>query len=284
MALGAFLLAGCCSTPTSMGPDFHNYTLDFRSPVDAALQSGLEQIDAELHTQFGMATGQTAVGLLDLRGLRLAMIRPDQIEYAASIAKIGILLAYFQFHPEAATNLDSATRHALGLMTKASDNQSATRFSRELGLTQIQTVIDSYGLYDREHGGGLWLGKHYGRGDERITDPVGGYSHAATVRQVMRFFLLLEQGRLVSTEASATMRQIFESPDIPPDEHKFVLGLKGRPVDIIRKWGSWEDWLHDAAVVKGRDRHYILVGLTRHRNGDAYLVALAQKVDDLMSR
>jgi beta-lactamase class A len=266
-----------------MGPNFHNYTLDYHSPVDAAMQTRLEQVDAELRAQFGIAAGQTAVGLLDLRGLRLAMIQPDQIEYAASIPKIGILLAYFQLHPDAATNLDSQTRHALGLMTKASDNESATRFSRELGLRKIQAVIDSYGLYDRENGGGLWLGKHYGRGDERITDPVGGYSHAATVRQVLRFFLLLEQGCLVSPEASATMRQIFESPEIPADSHKFVLGLKNRPVEIIRKWGSWEEWLHDAAVVKGPDRHYILVGLTRHRNGDAYLVELAQKVDDLMS-
>ena len=29
------------------------------------------------------------------------MIHPDRIEYAASVAKVGILLAYFQLHPEA---------------------------------------------------------------------------------------------------------------------------------------------------------------------------------------
>jgi len=39
-------------------------------------------------------------GLLDLKTLRLAMIHPDREEYAASVPKIGILLAYFQLHPE----------------------------------------------------------------------------------------------------------------------------------------------------------------------------------------
>jgi len=263
--------------------DFHSYTLDFRSPLDESMQRSLERIDADIRAQFGIAAGQTSVGLLDLHGLRLAMIHPDQIEYAASIAKVGILLAYFQLFPEAATNLSAQARHELGLMVKASNNESATRYSRELGLRQIQAVMESYGLYQRDQGGGLWLGKHYGRSDERFTDPVGGYSHAATVRQVLRFFLLLEQRRLVSPEASVIMRQIFESPDIPPDKHKFVLGLNGRPVEVIRKWGSWEEWLHDAAIVKGPGRHYILVALTRHRSGDSYLAALAEKVDDLMS-
>lgn len=52
----------------------------------------LEQIDADLRRQFGMTPEQTAAGVLDLRTLRLAMIRPDQIEYAASVPKIAILL------------------------------------------------------------------------------------------------------------------------------------------------------------------------------------------------
>ena len=73
-----------------------------------------------------------------------------------------------------------------------------------------------------------------------------------------------------------------ESPDIPHDNNKFVKGLAGRDVQIIRKSGSWEDWLHDSAVVTGGGRHYILVALTKHLSGDEYLAALAQRVDDLM--
>jgi beta-lactamase class A len=100
---------------------------------------------------------------------------------------------------------------------------------------------------------------------------------------MLRYFLLLEQGKLVSPAASKTMREIFASPDIPHDNIKFVKGLAGRNVEIIRKWGTWENWHHDSAVVTGAGRHYILVALTRHPRGDEYLVAAAAAVDDLLS-
>ncbi len=265
-----------------MKPRFANYTLDYHSPPDAALQARLETADALLRAKYGMTAEQTAVGVLDLNGLRLAMLRPDRIEYAASVPKIGILLAYFQQHPAAAQDLDPQTRHELGLMVKVSSNEMAAKYSRALGLKPIQQVLDSYGFYDAGHGGGIWVGKHYGQGAERIGDPVADHSHAATVRQLLRFYLLLEQGKLVSPAASKTMREIFASPDIPHEDNKFVQGLAGRNVQVLRKSGSWQDWLHDTAIVTGPGRHYVLVALTHHPQGDAYLVDLARAVDDLL--
>jgi beta-lactamase class A len=278
----AFCFTGCESGKVGRMQSFSNYTLDYNSPVDRALQRQLEAVDAGLRGRYGMTTEQAAVGVLDLKGLRLAMIHPDREDYAASVAKIGILLAYFQLHPSAATNLDPQVRHELGQMAKISSNEMAAKFSREMGLRQIQEVLNSYHFYDTNHGGGIWVGKHYGASGERIGDPIGNNSHAATVRQLLRFYLLLEQGRLVSSEASKTMRAIFASPELPPDEIKFVKGLSGRDVQIIRKWGSWENWLHDTAVIKAPNRHYILVALTQHPKGDEYLVELARAVDDLM--
>src|SRR6202000_1087263 len=114
-------------------------------------------------------------------------------------------------HPEAATNLEAATRHELGLMIKTSSNEMASKFSHELGLKQIEQVLNRYDLYDARHGGGIWVGKHYGRDTERIGSPVADNSHAATVRQLLRFYLWLEQDRLVSPAASKTMREIFAS-------------------------------------------------------------------------
>ena len=265
-----------------MNLSFRTYHLDYSAPLDAGLQRELEKLDADLRNQFGLTAAQTAVGLLDLKLLRLALLRPDREEYAASLPKIGILLAYFQLDPEAVGNLDAQTRHELGLMVKASDNEMATKYSQELGLARIQSVLNAYHFYDSNRGGGLWLGKHYGRAGERLGSPVGDNSHAATVRQLLRYFLLLEQGKLISPEVSREMREIFASPDIPHDDLKFVKALAGREVQIIRKWGSWEDWAHDAAVVTGGGRHYILVALTRHPRGDEYLVALARAVDDLI--
>jgi beta-lactamase class A len=261
---------------------FDGYTLDFTTPPDPALQVKLEALDARLRERHGMATNQTAVGVLDLNRLRLAMVQPDRIEYAASVPKLGILLAWFQLHPEATRKLDPNTRHELGLMIKVSSNEIAAKYSRALGLRQIQQVLDSYHFYDTNHGGGIWVGKHYGQGEERFGDPIANHSHAATVRQLLRFYLLLEQGKLVSPEASGVMHEIFASPDIPHDTNKFVKGLAGRKLQILRKSGSWENWLHDTAVVTGPGRHYILVALTNHPQGDDYLVDFAREVDDMM--
>lgn len=274
---------GCMSTSFDSSRALDSYVLDHHTPCDPGLQAKLEAIDASLRARYGMTTNHTAIGVLDLRQLRLAMLRPDRMEYAASVPKIGILLAWFQLRPESATNLDATTRHELGLMTKASSNEAASRFSRELGLRQIQQVLDSYHFYDAQHGGGIWVGKHYGRGDERIGDPIGDNSHAAAVRQLLRFFLMLEQGKLVSPAASKTMRDIFASPDIPHDNIKFVKGLAGRDVTLLRKWGTWEDWRHDTALITGPGRHYVLVALTHHPKGDDYLVDLAREVDDEMA-
>lgn len=50
-----------------------------------------------------------------------------------------------------------------------------------------------------------------------------------------------------------------------------------------RKAGWWETWSHDTAVVTGPGRHYIVVGMTHHEKGAAYLEELAAAVDDLLT-
>lgn len=244
-----------------------------------AWQTVLEELDFRLRQRHGMAEDETSVGLYNFRTGQLALVRPDRHDYAASVAKIGILYAWFRLYPETVSSLPPEIRHELGLMAKASSNTAAARFSREMGLANIQQVLNEAGFFDETHGG-LWVGKHYGPGPERRPDPLGGHSHGATVRQVMRFFIQLELGQLLSPEASTLMREIFLSPEVPHDDIKFVKALKGRDVEILRKWGTWQQWQHDAAVVKGDHRHYVLVGMTRHPNGDAYLVDLAREIDD----
>jgi len=98
------------------------YQHDYQTPADPALQARLEAIDAELRARYGLSPEQAAVGVMDLNRSRLAMVHPDRMTYAASVAKIGILLAYFQLHPQDPTNLGITTRHELGLMIKQSSN------------------------------------------------------------------------------------------------------------------------------------------------------------------
>jgi len=267
-----------------MNASIGDEVLAYGAATAPVLQARVEQLDVGLRSRYGMTTEQTAVGVLDLQTSCVAMIQPDRCEYAASVAKIGILLAYFALHEEAAMILSREIRHQLGLMIKSSSNEMAAKFSHELGLKKIQEVLNGQGFYDVQHGGGIWVGKHYGEAGERYGDPIGDRAHAATVRQLLRYFLLLEKRQLVSPAASQTMREIFESPEIPHDQIKFVKGLTGRDMEIIRKWGSWENWLHDTAVVKGAGRHYILVALTHHPKGDDYLVDIARAVDDLLGR
>jgi beta-lactamase class A len=168
-------------------------------------------------------------------------------------------------------------------MIKASDNALATKYSQLLGLAQIQQVLADYGLYEATTGG-IWMGKHYGKSSERLVDPLSGNSHAANVRQLLRFYLLLEQDKLVSPAASAAMREIFASPDIPHRDDKFVLGLAGHNVQVRRKAGWWEDWFHDTAVVTGGGRHYVIVALTHHAKGDAFLADFAAAADDALQK
>jgi len=278
------LLTACAPGAHRPAVTPETFVLNYDTPTDRRLQKRIESIDARLRAKYGMSAENTAIGLLDLNRPRVAMIHPDRIEYAASVAKVGILLAYFQLHPDAATQLDAETQHELGLMIKASSNEMAAKYSRAMGLREIQQVLNEQGFYDAAHGGGIWVGKHYGANSERIGDPVANHSHGATVRQLLRFYLLLSQERLVSAEASRKMREIFLSPDIPHDDHKFVKALTGRGLTILRKWGTYQDWLHDSAIIEGPGRRYVLVALTHHPKGDEYLEDLAREVDDVMSR
>jgi beta-lactamase class A len=261
------------------------FSLDVNTPSDTSLLKKLTDIDTHARAKFDMTSEHTAVGLLDLASNppRVAMLNPDRETYAASVPKLGILLAYFALKSEAAAKLDSTVRHELGLMIKVSSNEMASKYSHELGLKNVQRVLDEYHFYDKDHGGGIWVGKHYGKDTERYPSPVGNNSHAATVRQLLRFYLLLEQGKLVSPQASKTMREIFESPDIEHQDNKFVKGLRDhKDVKIIRKSGTWENWLHDTAVVTGEGRHYVLVALTEHPKGDEYLEALSPLIFSAM--
>src|SRR4051812_42523565 len=67
--------------------------LDYDTATDAGLGGGVEGLEGRWGGRFGMTEAQTAAGVMDLRTGRLAIVRGDREEYAASVAKIGILLA-----------------------------------------------------------------------------------------------------------------------------------------------------------------------------------------------
>ncbi|MFH1745637.1 MAG: N-acetylmuramoyl-L-alanine amidase-like domain-containing protein [Planctomycetota bacterium] len=262
------------------------YRLTFDAPLDPDLQAAVEQLEERVGAELGIPASDRAFGVLDLTDPRLALVRPDEMFYAASVPKICILAAYFQEHPEAATNLDPQVERELQLVIKRSDNELAAKYSQLIGLETIQEMLQSkhYRFYDPDHGGGLWCGKHYGIAEPRYGDPQHDHSHGATVRQCLRYYLMLEQGRLVSAAACAKMKQIFAAPDLEFHDTNFVNGLKGRDVDILRKSGQWEDWHLDTARIQHGRRVYLLAGMVHHPDGQKYLSRMAAAVDNLLCK
>jgi len=256
--------------------------IDTQTVGDVDLTMALARLDTALRVSLGIEGDQTAVGLVDMNTGRFAMLRADTQYYAASVPKIAILLAFLHEHRDAPASIDADTRHELGLMIKRSDNALAAKYSKLLGLKTIAEILTlpDYKLYDPMHGGGLWVGKHYGKSAERNRDPLAGESHAATVRQLLRYYLMLEQKTLINPEASEMMREIFESPGLDHLQSKFILGLAGRDVQVIRKSGTWNAWHADTVIVTGEGRHYILVSLTHHEKGADYLIQMARSIDD----
>lgn len=261
-----------------------SYRLDVDTPTDPAFQSLVEAAEQRIGDALGIPPEERAIGALDLTDLRLAMVRPDTMFYGASVPKICILLGYFDKYPEAARHLDPQVRSELERMIKRSDNEMAAKYSQLVGIEHIQALITGkqYRFYDQEHGGGLWCGKHYGLAEPRYGDPLHDHSHGATVRQCLRYYLLLEQGKLVSADACATMKEIFAAPALPFHDKDFVEGLKGRDATILRKSGWWEDWHLDTARVQHGQRLYLLAGMTKHPQGEAYLAQMATAIDDIL--
>ncbi len=140
------------------------YQLKHDTPVDTELQKQVEAIERRVGEELGIPEADRAFGVLDLSDRRLALVRPDVTFYGASVPKIAIVFAYFAKNPEAARDLDPQVERELQLVIKRSDNDLAAKYSQLVGLDFIQKLLTSkeYRLYDEEHGGGLWCGKHYG--------------------------------------------------------------------------------------------------------------------------
>jgi beta-lactamase class A len=94
-------------------------------------------------------------------------------------------------------------------------------------------------------------------------------------------FVLLQEGRLVSSEYSAEMKEILSHPGL---HHKFVKGLEGRNCEIYRKSGTWSKYHADAALVEHSGKTYIAVALMEDEHGGQIFPQLIQRLDDLIVR
>jgi len=245
----------------------------------------LEKLYANKHWKKLIDSKKMSISLVDMQDPerpRFASINGDEMMYAASLPKIAVLLAAMDALHKGELEATPQVQQDMRIMISKSSNTAASRMIDRVGYEKIAEVLThpEYRLYDEEQGGGLWVGKRYGRSDRRMPDPMKGLSHAATSNQVARFYYLMAKGRLISPEKSQEMMHIMEGPEL---HHKFVntLDRLAPNAAIYRKSGSWSTYHSDSAlVIDGDWRRYILVALIDDSQGETIcrqLVSEAEK-------
>jgi beta-lactamase class A len=258
---------------------------DLRAWAAPSLQAGLEQVVGRLGLAPAVARHHLAVALVDLSDAgapRLAMLNGDEMMYAASLPKIAILLGAFVQAERGRLVLDEPTLASLNRMIRYSSNADASAMLAKVGEAALIDILTSprYHFYDARRGGGLWVGKPYGKAAAYQRDPVAHLSHGATAFQVARFYYMLDRGMLLSPELTAQMKSVLADPGI---HHKFVKGLESRPdVRLYRKSGTWHQFHSDSALVEGHKSRYVLVGMADDERGGEWLVRIAAPLNDLI--
>lgn len=254
--------------------------------ADATLQAGLNRVLAEAPFRTLVARKRLSVALVDLSDsgtIRYAAVDDNRMRYAASLPKIAIMLGVFDQIERGTLAYTPDLREKMELMIRRSTNRESTELIELVGFDAIEKTLRDprYALYDRRRSGGLWVGRDYGGGPGLWRrDPIHQISHGATARQVARFFVMLDAGRLVSPWASQEMKAIMAHPEL---HHKFVLGLESRPPStIFRKSGTWKQWHADAALVERDGKRYIAVALLEAPGSGGVLSRLIVKLDDLI--
>jgi beta-lactamase class A len=267
-------MADTTTTPPSLWKSF-----------DSSLQRQLNNTLKKLGLNKAVKDKKLSVALVDITRLkkpRVAAVNGDEMQYAASLPKIAILLGAFVEIEQGEMKLDKDTRESLTRMIRVSSNADATRMLNQVGKQRLLGILQSrkFDLYDPKVNGGLWVGKEYGKSAAYQRDPLHNLSHGATAMQTARFYYLLETGRLVGPRLTREMKSMLGNPGI---HHKFVKGLAGYPdAKIYRKSGSWRQWHADSAIVEAQGHKYIIVALAENPDGGAWLSRLIQPIHQFM--
>lgn len=253
--------------------------------ADSGLQRQLNKTLTQIGLDKAVHNKKLSVALVDITHLdkpRVAAVNGDEMQYAASLPKIAILLGAFVEIEQGQMTLDQDTRESLTRMIRVSSNEDATRMLNRVGKQRLLGILQSrkFHLYDPKVNGGLWVGKEYGNSAAYQRDPLHNLSHGATAMQTARFYYLLETGQLVNPGLTREMKSMLGNPGI---NHKFVKGLAEYPdARIYRKSGSWRQWHADSAIVEAQGHKYIIVALAEDPNGGLWLSRLIQPIHQFM--
>lgn len=226
-----------------------------------------------------------AVAIVDLTPktrIHYAGVNDDEMMYAASLPKIVALLGVAQGAKEGRIRWTPGIAKRLDRMINDSSNPDAAWAVNTATLDYLEEVVrrEGYCFYGDRHGG-LWVGRPYGKGGESNREPLENLSHAATARQVARFYTLLDKGLLVGPVGTKRIRAAMGPPR---KHHKFVGALKDREdvQFLARKSGTWRQFHSDSALVVHGDTRYVVVGIAEGARGKKAMTAIAQIADDLV--
>ncbi len=273
--LGALCVCLSLAAPAAAQP------ADLRQAADPALQHGLEAAVRDLGLAAPLARHRLAVALVDVtdpQAPRLAMLNGDEMMYAASMPKVGILFGALAEAESGRFVLDDQRLQAMHRMIRQSSNDDATRVLKWVGEARLLDWLqsDRFRFYDAHGAGGLWVGKGYGPEPAYRRDPLRNLSHGATVYQVARLYTQLAAGTLFSPRFNALMLEILGKPGI---HHKFVQALQDVPgVRIFRKSGTWRDHHADSALVEANGRRLVMVAIAQDPDGGDWLVRLGARM------
>lgn len=124
---------------------------------------------------------------------------------------------------------------------RQSNNVMATSVIHKVGFNYINSVLWQMGLYDPIRGGGLWLGRSYGKPPlvrAWHRSPIGNFSHGVNAISMAKFLTLMTQERLISPQASKSIKD-FLSDTIW--SIKFIQGLKNMGLKVNKDGGSVSD-------------------------------------------
>jgi beta-lactamase class A len=237
-----------------------------------------------------MSQKKMSVGVVDLSDpnhVKFARINGNHMMYAASLPKIAILLAAMDAIENGELKETDEIKSDMRIMISKSSNSAATRMIDRVGYDKIEEVMTSpkYEFYNKENGGGLWVGKRYGGGGDTNREPIKNLSHAASVTQVCKFYYLLANGKLINENRSKQMLSILENPEL---HHKFVNTLEkiAPAARLFRKSGSWQNYHSDSILVWGKEpgRRYILVALIDDPNGENIIRSLVKPVEKVLKK
>ena len=280
----AFMFA---TTSMALAATSDEQNVPFPALVDTTLQNKLDQLIVNNELDGEVSRNRLSVTLVDITDIekpRLAHINGKNTFYAASLPKLAIMLAVFEEIHQGKLELTEELENSLKLMIQVSSNKEATRLYELVGPARIAEILqsDRYQLYDADTGGGLWVGKPYGKQPAWKRDPLKNASHAASGIQVARFYFMMERNELTSPVYCPLMKELLADSLI---NHKFVKGLKSKNpnAEIYRKSGTWRNYHSDSALIERPDgRKYIAVGLTQNDNGSALLEKIIVELDNLM--